>query len=1059
MLRVVCSPAPELRWQPESLPEELAATGRRLLETPRRCLWIVSTSRRRRALLRQAVGGGRRAILLPRVHTLESFVAQALEYCPRAGQRVTGPERLLRLARAWSDVTSRPPQAQRIRQLDRFIRDWQACRMTSDDANDYFARVVKRFQVDLANDKRLDRMSSFALLLDELADERSWPRRYFFNAIDTVIFDGFHRLERIELDLVGTLSRQHDVTLWLVATSGQESEKTALAALKYLDEGGFAPRKMDVPACSTNPIAEVGRRLFPAANHSRTACAGPIGNEAAIFKLERLTPLEEVEAVARSIKHDYLAARTRGDAMRLSDVAVIIPGPGYDPLIREVFPRAGLEFNLAGRALEVSLSRPARVLTAALDLVRNQWRHDLLLDFLGLPLVSRCLVDRHRLHDLFGNRPRSRKRLDHDAWRQSWQAYLAGLRRQIERWFSGAEALPERDRHRPQEFLDRRKEAADSLERLVASIEHVLEPVAAIEKLLAEPPERHALRELVRRIGNLLRLLAIETWLQPPGLPSSTTTQPVPWVEYEKDQQAYFKLLSVLQSLAETPDARLPVRADGRPDVRMALSLALDGESYQIKTEDDAGVQIFEIREIRGMRFRHVYVLGLVDGLMPALPEEGMLAARRRRFPALEQQLQAKEDEVKHLFTQAFESAGEKLILSRWTLEGDRPATPSPFFERVKAPPLEMPRLVPSVADAASLLGMRCAAMVDLSRSWPTAKGDAQSVLQRMCESIAGWRARPAASAPIHLGLPALLARIYGEDRAFSPSELEQYAACPFRYFGARVLNLREREGDESIFAHGSLLHRVLNRFYEERRAAAAAGKPLPAVGPADRSNILEIYRKEWNEQEDGIVSPELLTIFERRNGLLDFFLELMATIEADGGNLWTELPLRVRLGSDPSGHSVLLHGTIDRIDGLNHGANTAGVIDYKSGAIVDHKELAVKLGDGRRIQLPLYAAGFEAAHPGWKVTRGHYLHLTSRKRSNERPNDAIVNIGPLQANGTFDTQAAVDMALAFAGRIRGGDFPLTPFPRGTNQHECNSRCPLRHACRHPNGYEVSPWR
>lgn len=1084
MLRVVCSPAPALHWQPGSLPEELAATCRRLKEVPRRCLWIVPTSRRRRALLRQAVGGGARAVLLPRIHTFESFVAQALEYSPRAGQRVTGPERLLRIARAWTDVTGRPAQPQFVRQLDRFVRDWQACRLDPAESPDFFVRVVHRFQTDLADDQRFDRMFSIAVLIDELAEPRSWPQRFFFHAIDTVVFDGFHRLERIELELIGTLARQHDVLVWLVATPGQVSEKTTAEAIKYFEDAGFAPGKIDVARRASDPIAEVGRRLFPGAGRAEGVsllAADPgvaTSPTCGVFKLTEATPLEEVEAVARAIKRDYLAARKSGAVLRLSDVAIIIPGPVYDPLIREVFPRAGLEFNLAGRALEVSLSRPARVLSAVLDLVRNQWRHDLLLDFLCLPLVSRRLENRHLLHELFSHRPRTRKRLDHAAWRKSWQAHVSGLHGQIDRWTSGAEDVPERHRDNRQEYLARKKESAASLARLVESIEIVLQPVAAIEQLLDDPPQKDALRELVKRVGDLFRLLAIDTWLQPPFFqsaicnpPSAIPVQPVPWVEYEKDQQAYFKLLSVLQSLAATPYARLPLRADGRPDLRMALLLGLEGESYQIKTEDDAGVQIFEMREIRGMRFRHVYVLGLVDGLMPALPEEGMLVARRREVPALDQQLQGKENEVKHLFTQAFESAGDKLVLAHWTREGDRPATPSPFLVQAETlgslRPLDRPQLVPSVAEAASRLGMRCVAATDVRRLWPTATGEARPILERMNRSISSWRDRPAARAPIRIELPVLLARLYSADRPFSPSELEQYAACPFRYFGARVLNLGARETDESMFAHGSLLHRVLNKFYQERRRAAGEGKPVPAIGPADRPLILQIYREEWDKEVDGAVSPELLTIFERSNGLLDFFLELMARVEADGGNLWTELPLRVPLGNDAEGREVLLHGTIDRVDGLNHGVKTAGVktagvIDYKTGVIVDGKELAAKLGDGRRIQLPLYAAGFEAQHPGWKVTRGLYLHLTARKRSNEKPGAAIVNIGPLQANGTdgaFDTQAAVAMALAFAGRIRAGEFPLTAHPRGTDLHECNSRCPLRHACRHPDGYEVSPWR
>src|SRR5437763_15812997 len=107
-------------------------------------------------------------------------------------------------------------------------------------------------------------------------------------------------------------------------------------------------------------------------------------------------PRQGVEEAARQIKADYLASQKPDRPLRLSDVAVIIPGPAYDPLIREVFPRAGLEFNLAGRALLVSTSRPARVLLAAINLIQGRWRYDLLLDFLNQPLVHRKLDDAHR---------------------------------------------------------------------------------------------------------------------------------------------------------------------------------------------------------------------------------------------------------------------------------------------------------------------------------------------------------------------------------------------------------------------------------------------------------------------------------------------------------------------------------------------------------------------------------------------------------------------------------------------------------------------------------------
>ena len=167
------------------------------------------------------------------------------------------------------------------------------------------------------------------------------------------------------------------------------------------------------------PLAALGRRLFPLPG---TETKGPIpgAGELPIAIATAPTALEEVEQIAARIKADVRQARVAGCSMRLSDVAVIIPGPGYDPLIREVFSRAGLPFNLAGRALDLASSRPARLLLSALAVIGGQWRADLLLDFLMQPVVRRRLVQGKRLHALFEERPRQRQQLDFGVWSRAW---------------------------------------------------------------------------------------------------------------------------------------------------------------------------------------------------------------------------------------------------------------------------------------------------------------------------------------------------------------------------------------------------------------------------------------------------------------------------------------------------------------------------------------------------------------------------------------------------------------------------------------------------------------
>src|SRR5262249_23630853 len=160
-------------------------------------------------------------------------------------------------------------------------------------------------------------------------------------------------------------------------------------------------------------------------------------------------------------------------------------------------------------------------------------------------------------------------------------------------WQSGRLELPERTVLTRAEFVERQMEVADSMQRLVQSIEVILEPVAAIADLV---DKTGSVSDLVAACIRLLRLLEIEQWLSPQlqrrDLHEKQYGVALPWVEYEKDQQAYYQLLQLLETLTGVPQNRTPMTSEGRSDALAALLPALDNQSYQIKTEDDAGVQL-----------------------------------------------------------------------------------------------------------------------------------------------------------------------------------------------------------------------------------------------------------------------------------------------------------------------------------------------------------------------------------------------------------------------------------------------------------------------------------
>src|SRR5438132_10318614 len=82
--------------------------------------------------------------------------------------------------------------------------------------------------------------------------------------------------------------------------------------------------------------------------------------------------------------------------------------------------------------------------------------------------------------------------------------------------------------------------------------------------------------------------------------------------------------------------------------------------------------------------------------------------------------------------------------------------------------------------------------------------------LEEAAAGLADWQTRNSEPGRIQIDAEPLLGTLFSGERVFSPSELETYAACPFRYFGERVLGLQERDSDRTRWDYGSLVHRVL---------------------------------------------------------------------------------------------------------------------------------------------------------------------------------------------------------------------------------------------------------
>jgi len=210
--------------------------------------------------------------------------------------------------------------------------------------------------------------------------------------------------------------------------------------------------------------------------------------------------------------------------------------------------------------------------------------------------------------------------------------------------------------------------------------------------------------------------------------------------------------------------------------------------------------------------------------------------------------------------------------------------------------------------------------------------------------------------------------------RPMSPTRLETWASCPFRYFLGNVLHLGERDDPERVVEispadKGTLIHQVLEGFLTEVLGRGAP-EPDAAWTPEDRRRIGELAEQAFADVEARGLTGRPLTWRRTRSGVLndlDVFLSeddehrrtsrvRPAAAEMAFG-LGDTPPLSLKL---PSGRTLTFRGSADRVDRADDGHLV--VLDYKTGSAKPYKDLANDpVQAGTALQLGVYAEAARA--------------------------------------------------------------------------------------------------
>ena len=469
----------------------------------------------------------------------------------------------------------------------------------------------------------------------------------------------------------------------------------------------------------------------------------------------------------------------------------------------------------------------------------------------------------------------------------------------------------------------------------------------------------------------------------------------------------------------------------------------LNSQSQLLGAADRSGLRILEATDVRGLRFRAVFIAGLIEGGFPLRASRDWIYPHEERERLREYGLTLEDIspatllKEEHYFYQAACRATERLFLSRPLLLEDDSETVSSYYvdelRRAVAPfevKTEIVRRdyeggdfddVSTNSDMSialvrqderhrhPILKDKLLPLSRIKRLLTLARNDryiSNSALRRIEieRERSSLKFGPYDGEITDPHLLDLLKQKFGPDFVHSASGLSVYGNCPYRFFAQRVLRLEPRGEaalDLQAIDAGKLLHDVLRRFFERHRR-----EPLYKLDrKALRTELADIADAVFDEHER-VVPPLNKQIWkidrEIRKILLDQVLlyELEVQEESAARDVLpsyfevafggarsaakdpdsTDEPLELSRPTLIGDEVIKISGQIDRVDLARD--DTVVAYDYKLSTGASKWDIV----SGRSLQLPIYLEALEKLilpdHP--IAGGGYYIIRGAQERRNK---------------------------------------------------------------------------
>jgi len=448
------------------------------------------------------------------------------------------------------------------------------------------------------------------------------------------------------------------------------------------------------------------------------------------------------------------------------------------------------------------------------------------------------------------------------------------------------------------------------------------------------------------------------------------------------------------------------------------------------------GLRVLEATDVRGLRFRAIFIAGMIEGGFPLRTSRDWLYPHEERVRLQKHGIFLEDISTdtllkeEHYFYQTACRATERLYLTRPLALSDGAETVASYYiEELKRAIAPMKLTVKQIrgdidgreiAEASTAIELATILIRQGERQkrhavenilpLPMVKEFLMRAEDRGCLSASALRRvdiehqrnnrwfGPYDGEITHADLRTMLARHFGAEHVYSASGFSTYGNCAFRFFANRVLKFEPRSEaalDLQAIDAGKLLHDILRRFFEKHR-----GEYLPASDLEDlRADMASTANAVFKEHEDKVpplndriwkIDCEIrklildqVLLYELRlqektdaRGIRPTYFELAFGRVSPGSDPHSTTEyLRLERGQDRANEVALVQGQIDRVD-LNGDEQVAIAYDYKLSR-------GAKLNDieaGRELQLPIYLAALEQLFlPGFQLAGGGYYTLRSK--------------------------------------------------------------------------------